>query len=34
MIYDLLIAFSSPFLTAPFEMVALTTSRIYLLTYL
>ena len=34
MIYDLLIVFSSIFMTAPFEMVALTTSRIYLMMYL
>ena len=34
MIYDLLIVFSSPFLTAPLEVVPLTTSRIYLMIYL
>ena len=28
--YDILIDFFSPFLTAPLEMIALTTSRIYL----
>ena len=32
-IYDLLIVFS-PFVTAPFEMVALTTSRTYFMIYL
>ena len=31
MIYDLLIVFSSFFMTASLEMVALTTSRIYCL---
>ena len=34
MIYDLLLFFSSPSLTAPFEMVALTTQRINIMTYL
>ena len=34
LIYGLLIVFSSPFLTSPLEMVALTTSRIYLMIYL
>ena len=34
MIYDLLIVFSSFFMTAPLELVALTTSHIYLMTYL
>ena len=34
MIYNLLIAFSSFFMTAPFEMVALTTLQIYLMVYL
>ena len=34
MIYDLLIIFSSFFMTAPLEMVALTTSRNYLKIYL
>ena len=34
MIHDLLIVFSSFFMTAPLEMVALTTSRIYLMIYL
>ena len=34
MIYDLLIVFSSHFLTAPLEMVSLTTSWIYLMIYL
>ena len=34
MIYDLFILFSSFFLTAPMEMVALTTSQIYLMLYL
>ena len=33
MIYDLLIVFSSFFMTRPWEMVALTTSRIYLNIY-
>ena len=33
MIYDLLIVFSSFFMSAPLEMVALTTSRIYLMIY-
>ena len=32
MMYDLLIVFSSPSLTVPLEMVALTTKRIYLMT--
>ena len=31
MIYDLLIVFSYLFMTAPMEMVALTTLRIYLM---
>ena len=34
MIYDLLIVFSSFFMIAPLEMVALTTSWIYLMIYL
>ena len=34
MIYDLLIVFSSFYMTAPLEMVALTTSQILLLVYL
>ena len=34
MIYDLLIVFSFFFMTAPLAMVALTTSRIYLMIYL
>ena len=33
MIYDLLKVFSYFFMTAPLEMVALTTSRIYLMIY-
>ena len=31
MIYNLLIVFSFPFLTAPLEMVALTTKQVYLM---
>ena len=34
MIYDLLIVFSSFYITAPLQMVALTTSWIYLMIYL
>ena len=34
MIYNLRLLFSSIFTTAPSEMVALTTSRIYLMVYL
>ena len=34
MIYDLLIVFSSFFMTAPLKMVALTTLRIHLMIYL
>ena len=34
MSYELVIVFSSPFLTAHLEIVALTTSRIYLMIYL
>ena len=34
MSYDLLIVFSSPFLTAPLEMVTLTTQHVYLMVYL
>ena len=34
MIYDLLIVFSPSFMTEPLEMVALTTSRIYLMIYI
>ena len=34
MIYDLLIVFSSFFMTVPLEIVALTTSWIYLIIYL
>ena len=34
MVYDLLIVFSSVFMTAPLELVALITSRIYLMIYL
>ena len=34
MMYDLLIVFSSPFLTATLEIFALTTSQIYTMIYL
>ena len=34
MIFNLLIVFSSLFMAAPLKMVALTTSRIYLMVYL
>ena len=34
MIYDLFIVFSPIFMTSPFEMVTLTTSRIYFMIHL
>ena len=34
MIYDLLIVFSSFLMTAPLELVTLTTSQIYLMIYI